>query len=440
MTRQRAEAIAFLTIRRRSLAALATAAFLFTALPGCGGNDDDAPPPPPASWRSAWAAAPQDYNEPIPLPGYPQPVAASLVDTTLRQLVRPAVDGTQLRVHFSNVTGTVAVPIAAASIGRSTGGSDVDAASVAELRFSGAASVSLAAGAEVWSDPVTMSVVANTDYAVSLYVQQSTPYTTVHRSALRTAYAVTGNATRAASLTGATTATRYQLLSGLDVINAAGPKVVAAFGDSITDGTASTLGAFKRYPDQLADRVRADASVAGKVSVVNLGIAGNRVLSDKLGPKAVGRFERDVLQQSGITHAIILVGINDIGFAVFSGAPFNLITPDEVVSADQIIAGYQRMLDAARAKGVKVLLGTVMPFKGASYYNDANETKRQALNSWVRSQAANVHAVVDFDAAMKGSADPLALNPAYDSGDHLHPNDAGYAAMAAAVSLSKLTD
>lgn len=418
-------------LRRRSVGAFIAASLVLSALSGCGGGSD-------TSWLGAWSAAPQDFNEPIPLPGRAQPVPTAFTNTTVRQLVRPAVAGEQVRVRLSNVTGTVPVTVSAATLARSAGSGRVETSSLMTMTFAGAPSLTLAPGTQAWSDPVSLAVRGNEDLALSMYFAQSTPFTTVHRSAFRTSQVVAGNATALAQLDGATAISNYHLVTGVDVASGASPAVVVAFGDSITDGTASTLDALQRYPDHLARRIAADATMAGTVSVLNAGIAGNRVLSDKLGPSGVSRFERDVLGQSRVTHAIVLLGINDIGFGQFSGPPLNLIDPREVVSAEQIIDGYRQMLASAEARGVKVVLGTLLPFKGAAYFTEATEAKRQTVNAWIRAQSAQVHAVVDFDRAMGSPTDPLALNPTYDSGDHLHPNDTGYAAMAAALDLKRL--
>jgi len=420
-------------LRRRSVGALLAATLALGVLAGCGGGGND------AAWLGAWSAAPQNFNEPIPLPGYAQPVPTAYADTTVRQWVRPSVAGDQVRVRLSNVAGAVPVTVSAATLARSAGGGAVDTQSLKTVTFAGARTLTLAPGAEVWSDPVAIAARANEDLGLSLYFAQSTPVASVHRAALRIGAAAAGNVTEQAKFDGATAVARYDLVTGVDVYSSANPAVVVAFGDSITDGTASTPDALQRYPDHLARRVAADASSAGAVSVLNMGIAGNRVLNNKLGPAGVLRFERDVLGQSGVSHVIVLLGINDIGYGFLSGPPFNLIDAAEVVTAEQIIDGYRRMLTAAQARGVKVLLGTLLPFKGAGYYNAATEAKRQAVNAWIRAQAAQVHAVIDFDKAMGDPADPLALNPLYDSGDHLHPNDAGYAEMAAAVDLKKLS-
>ncbi len=391
-------------------------------------------------WVAAWATAPQCYNEPIPLPTYPQPVPGSLLAQTMRQLVRPAVAGTQLRVRLSNIFGGSTVQVGAASVADSGGADAITPGTASILKFKGATAVCVPAGCEVWSDPLARNVIAGADLALSLYFPDVTPFGTVHRTPLRTGYLTHGNTVMAPALPDAMPVLLSKLVSGIDVMTGNPElRVLVAFGDSITDGFASTPDTLRRYPDQLAARLAADPLTAGTVSVLNAGISGNRLLSDKLGQRGLARFERDVLHQTGATHVLIQLGINDIGFGMFSGPPFGLIPASEVSSASRVIEGYKRMIDHARDRGLKVLLGTLLPFKGAPYYTSANDARRQAVNCWIRRHAP-VHAVVDFDAVMANPADPLALNPPFDSGDHLHPSDAGYEAMAKAVPLAFLLD
>lgn len=213
----------------------------------------------------------------------------------------------------------------------------------------------------------------------------------------------------------------------METASADSTKVVVAFGDSMTDGFGSAMDADRRYPNLLDDRLKAAGLT--RTGVVNAGIGGNRWLHDFAGPSGNSRFDRDVLGVSGATHALILMGINDIGFAVDPA-------PAQEVSAQQIIDSIATAVARSRASGIQVLLGTLPPYKGAGYFSEAGETRRQTVNAWIRGNPDA--AVVDFDLVMRNPADPTALNPAYDSGDHLHPNDAGYAAMAGAVDLAKL--
>ena len=216
----------------------------------------------------------------------------------------------------------------------------------------------------------------------------------------------------------------------------AGTGVVVAFGDSITEGAGvvEEQGRPVRYPERLAARLRAKPGGAAPVAVINAGISGNRLLADGVGPKGIARFERDVLAQRGVTHVVILLGINDIGFSMPEGAAGPIRGQP---AADQIAAGLQQLIEQARARGVKTLLGTLPPFKGSAYWNKENESRRQAVNRWIRGRQ-DIGGVVDFDAALRDPSDPQALNPVNDSGDHLHPGNAGYAAMANAIDLRLL--
>jgi lysophospholipase L1-like esterase len=205
---------------------------------------------------------------------------------------------------------------------------------------------------------------------------------------------------------------------------------VVAFGDSITDGVQSTVGANLRWPNDLARRL--DALGGPALAVADEGIGGNRVLAGSrcCGGSAEARFARDALDQAGVRDIIVLEGINDIGFS--AGLPAGA-----GISAARIIAGYEQLIVQAHARGVRIFGATLLPFQGAGYYTAAGEATREAVNAWIRTSGA-FDGVVDFDAAMRDAADPLRLNPAYDSGDHLHPDDAGYQAMADAVNLEML--
>ncbi|MDM0033106.1 SGNH/GDSL hydrolase family protein [Variovorax sp. J22P271] len=217
---------------------------------------------------------------------------------------------------------------------------------------------------------------------------------------------------------------------------AADAGVVVAFGDSITAGAGAMEepGRPVRYPDRLAARLQARPGDAGPRTVVNAGISGNRLLADGVGTKGIARFAQDVLGQRDLTHVVILIGINDIGFSMPEGAAGPIRGQP---AAEDITAGLEQLIQQARARGVKVLLGTLLPFKGSSYWSKEKESRRDAVNRWIRSRR-HVEAVVDFDATMRDPTDPQVLKAAYDSGDHLHPGNAGYAAMADAIDLRAL--
>lgn len=391
------------------------------------------------SWVGSWTASQLRYLDITPLPGYSPPVPGAYTDQTLRQLMRPALAGKRARVRFSNLFGTSPLTITASSVAISTGGTNIDVHTSTPLQFQGQTTVVIPAGAELWSDAVDLPVRTDADIAISTYFNAAAPFTTVHPIASRTSYVASGNFTGAASLPSATTVTRYNAVTAIDVASSKPVRVIAAFGDSITDGFASKLDSIHSWPSLLAARLQTLNSDIRAFSVLNAGISGNRLLNDKVGPSGLSRFQRDVLNQSGTTDVIILIGINDIGYQVLSGPPLNLIPSSQVVSSDEVIAGMKQLLAAADAKGVKVALGTILPFKNAGYYNAATEAKRQSVNAWIRSNATT-RAVIDFDQAMGSPIDPLLLNPAFDSGDHLHPNDAGYAAMANVIDISKFSN
>ncbi|MEO6798457.1 MAG: SGNH/GDSL hydrolase family protein [Rhodanobacter sp.] len=280
-------------------------------------------------------------------------------------------------------------------------------------------------GAAVTSDPVAMPVAPLAKIAISMYFAHATPMPTIHELSRQTTYIAAGNQLSTASLAGPV-ADQRQSYYGLGLVETSSKemgKVVVLFGDSITDGQHSTIDAAKRYPDQLDDRLKAAGFT--RIGIVNAGISGNRWLHDVWGPSGTSRFKRDVLDVAGVTSTIILLGINDIGFS------------SQPVTAAQITRSMSTAISAAKAKGIKVFMGTLLPYKGASYYSAAGEAKREAVNQWIRSNK-NIDGVVDFDRLMQSPADPLTINPVYNSGDDLHPNDAGYAAMAAAIDLATL--
>lgn len=413
--------LSFIT-RRGFMGGALAATLAGSLLMACGTTKGPAP-----TWYGSWAASPQDYNEPFPAP----PTPASFSNQTIRQVLHTSIGGDQVRVRFSNVFGKTPLKIDGAHIALSAGGASITPASDTELKFNGSASALIPAGGELWSDAAALQVGAQADLAVSLFLATETPVATIHAVALQTQYVAAGNALSTETLASGDKRSSYYYVSGVDVLSSTKANVVVAIGDSITDGVGSTPDTNRRWPNFLSRRLQADTSV-GTVGVLNAGIAGGRILTDVVGPKATDRFEREVLSQTGVSHVVFLLGINDIAFPAF--------VPSQEVTVAQMTAGMQSMIDKAKAKGLKVLVGTLLPFKGATvagapYYSDAFEAKRGAFNAWVRSNTT-IDAVLDFDKVMQNPADPLSLLPAYDSGDHLHPNDKGAEAMANAVDLS----
>jgi lysophospholipase L1-like esterase len=284
------------------------------------------------------------------------------------------------------------------------------------------------------SDPVEFNVAPLSDLAVSLYLPAATDLGTVHATGLQTAYVSTaGDFTASSEFPVVDRFANRFFLAGVMVEPSAPVRAIVTFGDSITDGTNSTVNANGRWPDVLARRLK-EAGVAA--AVLNQGIAGNRVLSDGAGISALARFERDVLSQPAVSHVVIFVGINDIGW------PGTAIEPNGIVrTADEIIAGYKQLIERAHLRSIKVIGSPLTPFENAfagmpnqGYFTAEKEAKRQAVNNWVRTSGA-FDGIIDFERVLANPTHPTAIAAAYDSGDHLHPNDAGYKAMGESIDL-----
>jgi len=375
-------------------------------------------------WLGAWGAAPAG----------PPPDASlqTFTDQTLRLIVHTSIGGNRVRIRVSNEMGGTPLTIGAARIGLRAGGSDVAAGTDRALTFGGRSFVTIPPGAPAVSDPVELNVPPLSDLAVSLYLPGTVQATTVHQLALQTNYvSLPGNFTAAPTLPVQRTIGVWPFLTEVDV-DSTGPTIVT-LGDSITDGTRSTPDTNKRWPDWLARRLQTERDpvlgINARFGVVNRGISGNRLLGNSpntlAGRSAQERFDRDVLATAGVRYLVILIGINDIGNS----------SATSPVSAEDLIAGYRQLILRARAKGIGVIGATLTPFEGAGYYSAEKEVVRQAVNNWIRNND-EFDAVIDFDRATRDPAHPTRILPAYDSGDHLHPNDLGYQAMGNAVPLS----
>jgi lysophospholipase L1-like esterase len=359
-------------------------------------------------------------------PGGQPPV--TVTNQTLRQIVRTSIGGSRVRIVLSNVFGTAPVQIGAAHVALRDKDANVAASSAKPLTFGGSAAGTILAGAVLVSDPVELTVPPMSDLAVDLFIPGDlgvgpSPVTT-HNGAGQTNYlSEAGNHSGVATLPVAARANAWFLIARVEVAAPANTMALVAFGDSITDGARATVDANGRWPDVLARRLasRRGASVA----VLNAGISGNRVLGDGAGVSALARFDKDVLTQTGVTHVIVMEGINDIGIARANASP----------SAADLIAGHKQLIERARARGLKIYGATLTPFDGAAYYTPEGEAKRQALNEWIRTSKA-YDGVIDFDRVTRDPSAPTRFLPAYDSGDHLHPGDAGYKAMGEAVDLA----
>ena len=435
--------------RRRSLLAASLLAIAGMALPQLpaiaqsGWNTEH--------WVGTWGTGPAGP----PLAAQTQ----TFNDQTLRLIVHTSIGGKSVRIRVSNTFGTTPLRIGEAHVALRQSGSTIVAGSDRPLTFSGNRSITIPPGAPVLSDPVDLDVPALSDLAISLHLPGSVQATTIHGSAFQTNYvSLPGNFTGAAVFPTDRTITSWPFLTEVDV-NAPGAASIVALGDSITDGAVTTVDANRRWPDLLALRLQTardalGASAAGKqtkalantpslvawgtgLGVVNRGIGGNRLLRDPgeqplFGRAALERFDRDVIATAGVRYMVVLIGINDIGHPGTGTIPAS-----EEPTVGELIAGYRQLIARAHAKGIAVYGATLTPFEGTvfpGYYSPEKEQIRQGVNNWIRS-GDEFDGVIDFDRAVRDPSHPTRMLPAYDSGDHLHPNDLGMQAMANAIPL-----
>jgi lysophospholipase L1-like esterase len=375
----------------------------------------------PNRWVGTWATAPDAE----PITGT-QPKG----DKTYREIVHISQGAQQVRVVFSNEFGTTRLTIASAHIAPSNGQSQIDTAKDHQLTFSGNVEAIIPAGSRIVSDAVALDVGALSTLSVSFYVpSQEIPVLSVHQLAMQTNYVVDGNQVTAASLPAAEEITTGPILRTLELQPSTEKHAITCLGDSITDGFHSTVNANARWPNILANRL-VDSEGSNAPSVLDLGIGGNRLLQTGVGPDALARLDRDILSQSNVKYLIVLEGINDIGDGWKTGS-----TDPFPPSADDITAAYQQIITRAHAHNIIVYGGTLLPYEGAPYYSAAGDAIRQQVNQWIRNSGA-FDGVLDFEKVVQDPDNPLMLAPAYDSGDHLHPNDAGYQAMGDSISLT----
>ncbi|GAA2071327.1 SGNH/GDSL hydrolase family protein [Actinomadura alba] len=375
---------------------------------------------PPARWVASWTTAMA-----VPVSGQP---LEGFTDTTLRQRIHLSIGGTEVRLRLTNVYGRTPLVVRSASLARpGAEPGDVDVASLVPVTFAGSTTVTLPAGAEFVSDPIRISVPDDGDLLASLYLPGPTGPATFHRTAHSTGFVATGDRTSDPTVGSyPNRTTSFWFLDGLDVRTRA-DGAVAFLGDSITDGDRSTLDADHRWTDYLADRMLAGPA-PHRFGVANAGIAGNRLLLDHSsfgGVNALARLERDVLTQTGVHAVFVFEGVNDIQSS-----------PSQYDPA-QIVGAYRQIIQRAHDRGLRVIGATIGPFQGWPTWTPEREAVRVTVNEWIRT-SGEFDGLVDFDAVLRDPAQPQRMRAAYDSGDHLHPKDAGYAAMAAAVDLRLL--
>jgi lysophospholipase L1-like esterase len=367
-------------------------------------------------WVGAWSTGPQ-LTEPNNMPPAP-----GLSGNTLRQYVYPTLSGSRVRLLLSNEFGNGPVSFGSVHVATAAADGAVDASSDRVLSFEGSPSLTIPVGQSRFSDPVEFDVTALTSVAVSAEFQSAPNGVTGHPGSRTTSFIASGNAAAAQSLTVAARTDHWYYITGIDVEVPSPSAALVTLGDSITDGRGSTTNANDRWPDALARRLQASAATR-HIAVLNQGIGGNAVVNGGLGPTAVARFERDVLEQRGARWVIVFEGVNDIGGS------------NDAAVADRLIQAYQGFIDAAHTRGLLIYGATILPFGGSMYASPGHEAARVAVNTWIRT-SGRFDAVIDLDAVVADPNEPSQLNAAYDSGDRLHLNPAGYRAIADGIDLS----
>jgi lysophospholipase L1-like esterase len=378
---------------------------------GGGGSGGDGT----SHWVGTWACAPQ-LTEMANLPPSP-----GLTGNTLRQMVHVSIGGARLRLRLSNQYGTSAVSMSSVHVALSKGGGAIDAGTDKAVTFAGMPSLSLAAGQSTFSDAFDFNLKALSDLAISIHFTSQSGDVTGHPGSRTTSFLQSGNAVTAASLASAAKTEHWYFITGLDVMADAESAAIVVLGDSITDGRGSTTDMNNRWPDVLAKKLQANSATA-KLGVLNMGIGGNSVLSGGIGPVAIDRFDRDVIQQSGARWLIVLEGVNDLG----GGADVTQGLTD----------AYKTFVAKTHAANMRAYGVPILPIGGSSYA--IGESVRQSVNGWIRT-SMTFDAVIDLDAAVRDPGKPNQLLGSYDSGDHLHPSAAGYQKMGESVDLSLFT-
>ncbi|HEY1725527.1 MAG TPA: SGNH/GDSL hydrolase family protein [Steroidobacteraceae bacterium] len=389
-----------------------------------------------AEWMQTWGAAPLP---PSPAVG-PFPATPSFENVTIRQVVHISGGGRRVRIRFTNEYGGKPLLIGAARLALVDESGAIKAASDHAVTFDGQASVSIPAGAPLLSDPIPLQIRDLATLSISVYLPEATGACTCHATGMQSAFVSDpGDFTDIAFAPQQTIQSRA-FISGVEVERPKGAQALVVLGDSISDGVGSTVDANRRWPDRLAERLNTKTRPGW--GVVNMGISGNRVLSDGAGQSALARFDRDVLAVPGVRVLVIFEGVNDLG--VSYGHPEGPMAdvlknsqPPSKATSDSLMAGYRQLIDRAHAHGLKVLVATITPYAGAFYYSDEGEAIRQRVNAWIRSNR-EIDGVLDFDKVVRDPANPTQIRDGYHPGDHLHGTDAAYAAMAAAVDLSLL--
>jgi lysophospholipase L1-like esterase len=391
------------------------------------------------AWIATWAASPQptapDPDEPL----------LNIEDQTVRERMRVSIGGAQICVRLSNEYGSAPLVVGSATVGVPSDPATVKPGSIQTVTFGGRNSVTIPAGAPILSDPVAFPVASGVEISISLYFPKRAATPTLHSLALKRAVVSQhGDHTRAEKIEGGTESESIILVSAVLVPAQPSQRLLVAFGDSVTDGDRSTVDADRNWPSDLIRRL-GKTSEGSKVAVVNEGLVGNRLLNDCFlanagcfGVSALARFDRDALALPGVTHIVLLEGINDIGFPGAKMGGSYLADPADVLNPEDLIAAYRQLISRAHARGVKLIGATITPCEDVvvpGYYSESKEAFRQTVNKWIRT-SGSFDGVIDFDAAVRDSDHPSRLLSRFASKDRLHPNDLGYQAMADAIDLA----
>jgi lysophospholipase L1-like esterase len=387
-------------------------------------------------WIATWTASPEplqvDSSEPL----------LNIENQTVRERVRVSIGGAQLRLRLSNECGAGPLLVGAVTVGSPTVPAAVRPGSIRTVTFDGHGSITVPPGAPILSDPIHFPVTDGAEISISLFIPKRLAATTWHELALKRAIiSPPGDYTHSEQIQDGRESPHSILISAVLVPTRRSQRLIVAFGDSIVDGDGSTLDGDDTWPSDLTRRLKENGTDS-KVAVVNEGIGGNRLLSDgpmpSLGVSALARFDRDVLSLPGVTHVVLLEGLNDIGFPGAKLGNFSLADPADIRTDEDVIGAYRQLIARAHARGIKVIGATLNPCEGVDipgYYSEAKEATRRAVNRWIRNSGA-FDGVIDFDRILRDPDHPSRLAPRFASDDHLHPNHDGYQAMADAIDLS----
>jgi lysophospholipase L1-like esterase len=378
-------------------------------------------------WVATWATSPQQATDENVV------MAEELRAGTLRQVVHLSLGGTRLRLHLSNRYGSAPLHIAGVHVAKavSAGSAKIVVSSDKALLFSGKRDVIIPEGADYISDSLDFPVTPLSDLAITLRLESEAKGITGHPGSRATSFLYSGSALGAEDFPDAKKITRWYFIAGVDVEAHSGAFSIVALGDSITDGHGATTDGNNRWPDLFARRLQTNRATR-KIGIVNQGIGGNRLLVDGIAANALARFDHDVLAQAGVRYVILLEGINDLGMLTHES---EVSEEEHAVEVRRVTDAYEQILERAHAQGIKVIGATLTPFVGSEFYhpNEKNEADRQAINQWIQK---HFDGVVDFDRIVRDPEHPEKMLPTFDSGDHLHPSPAGFAAMVEAIPLS----